>query len=162
MTVLHLFAKACQTSVLGVGPTWPWWKYFKGDVWPYLISLRLALAVSLIIKILSVCIEQTLLGCVYFSHFYVLSWAGGCSWLDQRLFDLCHLVCHLKWTFSSVGDNLALRNEGNLGMVAANWHFCVRMAHGALKSHAGFYGNTSFYTGKNSRLGLWGHCLHRD
>lgn len=105
MTVLHLFAKRHLTFVPSVGPAWPRWKYFKGDVWLYLITLRLAVAVPLIIKILSVYIEQTLLECVYFSHFCALSWAGGCSCLDQRLFDLCQLVCYLKWTFSSVGDN---------------------------------------------------------
>lgn len=65
MTVLSLFAKACQTSVLSVGPTLTWWKYFKGDVCPYLITLRLAVAVPLIIKILSVCVEQTAGMCIF-------------------------------------------------------------------------------------------------
>lgn len=78
MTVLHLFAKACQTSVLSVGPTWPWWKYFKGDVWPYLITLRLAVAVPHIIKILSVCLEQTAGMCIFLSHL--------CTLLGWRMF----------------------------------------------------------------------------
>lgn len=33
-----------------------------------------------------------------------------------------------------MGDNLALRNEGNLGMAVASWHFCICLGHDALKS----------------------------
>lgn len=57
--VLHLFAKSCQTSVLSIGPTWPWWKYFKGDVWPYLITLRFAVAVPLTHHQNLVCLHWT-------------------------------------------------------------------------------------------------------
>lgn len=144
MTVLHLFAKSCQASVLIVGPTWPWWKYSKGDVWPYLITLRLAVAVTLIIKILSVCIEQTLLECVYFSHFCVPSWAGGCSWLDQRPFDVCQLVCCLKWTFSSVGDDFEKLRQSwygscKLALLHSYGSWCLEKPHRLLWKHQFLY-----------------------
>lgn len=66
-------------------------------------------------------------------------------------FDLCvGLYPGLKWTFSSMGDDLTLRNEDNLGVVIENWHLCFHMAHAALKGHAGCL-YPAFYTGRNSR-----------
>lgn len=161
MTVLHLLAKACQTSVLSVGPTWPWWKYFKGDVWPSLIALRLAVAVPLIIKILSVCIEQTAGMCIFFSLL--------CTLLGWRMFmagpeTLWSMLACMpsKIDFLICGWQLGFEKRRQSWYGSCQLALLHLFGSWCLEKPTGFYGNTSFYTGKNSGLGLWGHCLRRD